>query len=307
MTGHNSEASPMTGHNSDLFGVAATSSTNAWAVGDDGNGALIEHWNGRAWSVQASPKLGDRDGVLRGVVATSSTNAWVVGYADVQVDAASYTTAAVIEHWNGRAWSIQAWRDPYDLTALVDVTATSSMNAWAVGYGYVQEQFSPSSYENYDYALIMHWNGRAWKEQASPNPLVWVLGVTATSSGSAWAVGSGPDISSPAPIGHWNGRAWSLQASPSTVSESTLFGAAATSSRDAWAVGASDQQVTASSHQILTLIEHWDGRAWSVEPSPSAGSESRLFGVAATPARNAWAVGYTHGPGHTATLAVHCG
>jgi hypothetical protein len=37
-----------------LYGVAATSASNAWAVGDTGTGnghkTLIMHWNGKAWS-----------------------------------------------------------------------------------------------------------------------------------------------------------------------------------------------------------------------------------------------------------------
>ena len=73
---------------------------------------------------------------------------------------------------------------------------------------------------------------------------------------------------------------------------------AVVSSHNAWAVGYDRHGA---------LIEHWDGRAWSVEASLSTGSESGLLGVAATSSRNACAVGYTHTPGRTATLAVHCG
>ena len=44
-----------------LAGVAATSATNAWAVGyylNLVNQTLIEHWNGRGWRVQKSPNPG---------------------------------------------------------------------------------------------------------------------------------------------------------------------------------------------------------------------------------------------------------
>jgi len=33
-----------------LFGVTATSTANAWAVGSGNSGPLIEHWNGSRWT-----------------------------------------------------------------------------------------------------------------------------------------------------------------------------------------------------------------------------------------------------------------
>jgi hypothetical protein len=58
---------------------------------------------------------------------------------------------------------------------------------------------------------------------------------------------------------------------------------------DVWAVG--DQGVTDSSSS--TLIEHWNGTAWSIVPSPSPGSDSDLTGVTTSNAANdVWAVGY---------------
>ena len=50
---------------------------------------------------------------------------------------------------------------------------------------------------------------------------------------------------------------------------------AATSAANAWAVG-------------RTLIEHWNGRRWAVQPSPTTGE---VGAVTATSASSAWAVG----------------
>jgi hypothetical protein len=70
--------------------VAATSGTNAWAVGYYFNGTvkrtLVLHWNGTSWTHQTSPNAGGSslDNVLQGVAATSSTDAWAVGdYKDI--------------------------------------------------------------------------------------------------------------------------------------------------------------------------------------------------------------------------------
>src|SRR5215467_1175377 len=61
-----------------LFGVAATSVTDAWAVGTYANGSvpdnLIEHWNGTRWARVPSPSPGKQLNRLEGVAATSATD-----------------------------------------------------------------------------------------------------------------------------------------------------------------------------------------------------------------------------------------
>ncbi len=83
-----------------LSGVAATSASNAWAVGyTDGNGlgdTLILQWNGTAWKRVPSPSPGD-DAAINGVTATSASNAWAVGTFGLAGD-------VWILRWNGTAW-----------------------------------------------------------------------------------------------------------------------------------------------------------------------------------------------------------
>ena len=172
-----------------LTGVAATSSTNAWAVGVYYNGTadqtLIEHWNGTAWKHVTSPNPGgsSNPNALTGVAATSSTNAWAVGvYYNGTAD------QTLIEHWNGTAWKHVTSPNPggsSNHNYLYGVAATSSTNAWAVG-GY----YNGTAYQT----LVEHWNGTAWKHVTSPNPggtshYNYLRGVAATSSTNAWAVG----------------------------------------------------------------------------------------------------------------------
>src|SRR5438034_1150212 len=67
-----------------LLGVVSVSAKEAWAVGGRGSRALIEHWDGRRWSVAASPDVGAS--VLMGIDAVSTDDVWAVGdrrsYAD---------------------------------------------------------------------------------------------------------------------------------------------------------------------------------------------------------------------------------
>src|SRR5438132_2657024 len=105
----------------ELYGVAAISANDVWAVGDSFNGGnsnnltLIEHWDGTSWSVVSSPDPGG-DNTLNGVVALSATNVWAVG--------------SLIEHWDGTQWSIVS--SP-STGYLYGVAAVNPNDMWAVG------------------------------------------------------------------------------------------------------------------------------------------------------------------------------
>ena len=77
-----------------LAGVAATSATNAWAVGITGAvQSLIVHWDGTTWK---QVRVGARAmSILRAVAATSARDAWAVGQACARI---------LIVHWNGQEW-----------------------------------------------------------------------------------------------------------------------------------------------------------------------------------------------------------
>ena len=68
----------------------------------------------------------------------------------------------------------------------------------------------------------------------------------------------------------------------------SLAGVAAVSANDVWAVGSFSR----SNSSTLTLIEHWNGSAWSIVPSPDPGAISNgLAGIVAISASDIWAVG----------------
>ena len=129
-----------------LFGVAATSAGNAWAVGT-GSGAktLILRWNGTFWRRVPSPSPAG-GAALAGVAATSAINAWAVG--------SSGTGKTLIERWNGKTWTQVPSPSP-GRGQLFGVAATSAGSAWAVGLTL------PSSGPGK--TLILRWNGKTWK------------------------------------------------------------------------------------------------------------------------------------------------
>src|SRR5438132_13750147 len=73
---------------------------------------------------------------------------------------------------------------------------------------------------------------------------------------------------------------WSVIPSPNVAPYDNQFGGvAAISANDAWAVG-SDRDLGGP---YQTLVEHWDGGAWCVIPSPNVGrAPNELYGVGAT-------------------------
>jgi hypothetical protein len=279
-----------------LDGVAATSSADAWAVGfyytRFTDKTLIEHWNGRIWTRVASVQTGDPS-ILSAVAIASPSSAWAVGYCSNRV-----AEQTLIEHWNGRTWRRIPSPSPGGPTrdsVLAGVAVASPSSAWAVGY---YDTRSTSK------ILIEHWNGRAWRLVASPNPgdPGMLTGVAVASSSSAWAVGSYHSrITNQILIEHWNGRAWRRVASPVPAGSGGNYLTAVTvgSPSSAWAVGHYGNRITDN-----TLIEHWNGRTWRVQASPSGGNSeiSFLTGVVATSASRAWAVGWFGRTGRRETV-----
>ncbi len=239
-----------------LSGVAAVSADDAWAVGQTGTERSVTlRWNGKAWTRVSSPSPGSDD-ELFAVAATSASNAWAVGETDD--DAVIHT---LILHWNGKAWSQVSSPSPTPTgDFLYGVTATSATNAWAVGYSTV--------YSEGWQTLILHWNGKAWTQVPSPDPvkvssteLTWnvLQGVAATAAGNAWAVGYDETSAagSKTMIFHWNGKAWAQVTSPNPFCATcdSLYGVAAASAGSAWAVGTVNMGAE-------VVILHWNGTRW---------------------------------------------
>lgn len=285
-----------------LEAVAAASRSSAWAVGGYGELTLIEHWNGRSWKQVRSPSPGGRHGsYLNALAIVSSSNAWAVGAYD---DGLAWQT--LIEHWNGRSWRRVASPNPSGSgmdNYINGVAATSASNAWAVGYYNVNGSMVTRT-------LVEHWNGHSWKQMASPSPnggaFNGLNAVAGVSPSSAWAVGSYSNgVADNLLLERWNGRSWkraAVQNPTSTNDFSDFAGVAAVSGSSAWVDG--NYFRTGPSK---TLIEHWNGKAWKQQTSPSPGGTagSYLHGFDALSSVDAWAVGnYLSGPS-SLTLIEH--
>lgn len=285
-----------------FLGVGADSASDVWAVGGTSwfspSAPLIQHWTGTAWTQVPSPDPAG-GGELSAVDAISPGDAWAVGLVGPGPGIPS-PTEPLIEHWDGTRWTITAVPEPAGGGSFHAVSATSATDVWAVG------QTGPTSEGNSHQTLIEHWNGTAWSRVPSPNVAGGynvLNGVAATSYRNAWAVGgtgfAGHDNTL---TEHWNGHAWAVVPSPTPDGDAQVVAVSATRGSNAWAVGMA--RGDSCDPRCVTVIEHWNGSAWTQVPSPNPpGSHlNGLFGVSAAGRHNAWAVGTI---GYSRTLQVH--
>jgi len=88
--------------NSSLYGIAAVSPDDIWAVGSLSTNSvgepLIEHWNGSSWSIAASPSSTIEGITLNAVAVRSADDVWVIGATT------GTQPQTLIEHWDGHSW-----------------------------------------------------------------------------------------------------------------------------------------------------------------------------------------------------------
>jgi hypothetical protein len=210
-----------------LEDVAATSATDAWAVGFTGQGPLVLHWNGTAWTrTQLPAALARRVVAVDTVAATSAANAWAV---------IRFRTHDRLMHWNGSQWGQVVIPDLGLHYGISSLAATSARNFWAVEW--------PGG--------ILHWNGRRWTCALSQDS---IKAVSTSSADNAWAVGLSSYGGGPL-AWHWNGQTWKPATPPGPDSpEINLNGVAVIpGSGGAWAFGGTGGG---------TLMLYWNGTAW---------------------------------------------
>jgi hypothetical protein len=232
--------------------------------------------SGNGWRLEPSFNFGPQDNVLASVSAASTRDAWAVG---AYYPSATSPLATLAHHFDGKRWT--AYPLPNVGTqenVLLAVSMPSPGKAWAVGY-YINGKFEQK-------ALIERFDGKTWSVVPSQNPGQKgniLYGVAAISDRDVWAVGAKQDSAGlwRTLAEHWDGSSWSVvdSADPG-VNGDQFYAVTARASGDVFAVG----QQAGAGFPSEALIEHWDGKAWSVLASPADADATALpLGVAATP------------------------
>ncbi|MGA2210704.1 MAG: hypothetical protein ABSH30_13810 [Acidimicrobiales bacterium] len=277
-----------------LLGVSCTGASACVAVGlnlkdSDVEVPLAESWNGKSWTVQATPNPAgaQESATLSGVSCTAANACTAVG----EYTNGSGVTVTLAESWDGTSWSIQATPNPSGAegSSLSGVSCTGASSCTAVG------DYSDGS--GGEETLVEAWDGTSWSIQATPNPSgaqeSGLSGVSCTLASACTAVGSSTDSSDNQTTlaESWDGGSWSIEATPnpSGAEGSSLSGVSCTTAGACTAVGGS----TDGSDDLTTLAESWDGGSWSIEatPNPAGAQESSLSGVSCTTAGACTAVG----------------
>ncbi len=310
--------------NSWLLGVTAHGPNDIWAVGysDDyrASNVLIEHWDGTAWAISPTPNYTSIDTQVSSVTALAPDDVWAVGQFaptttsyqtfalhwdgtqwtrvttpspgpsawlkgvaaiapdNVWAVGQSSATAPLIEHWDGAAWQLVA-APPRGFDSLTALAAVRPGELWAVG-----RYYNGAVYRT----LTDHYTGPCGTPTATPQASATV---TTTSTTATITPNLPPPTTTPTatatptttpnctPI-------WNVLPSPNGGSgDSLLKGIAVLAPDDIWAVG------SYGGGYWLPLVEHWDGTAWMIVPSPNAGMGSVLYAVAGRAPNDVWAVG----------------
>ena len=294
---------PAPASDTNLVGVACPAAASCFAVGTgiefrDSSYGLIEHWDGTSWANASSPIADTNIGSFLGINCASAVSCF-------GVTCASYSTCfglddhgaspQAVEHWDGSTWSsTRALVDPAPPDdTLTGVSCATASTCFAVGYRMLDFGRTPT-------ALIERPNatGTSWAAVANPKrpgAVSSVLaGVSCPTAITCFAVGNRSAYGKARTlIERWNGTAWSVMQSANArrpkqpLAGNRLVSVSCVSATDCMAVGTFRDTV------VNTLTEHWDGKTWTVVPSPDRmpTGENTLTSVSCAAPNNCFAVG----------------
>ena len=264
-----------------LYDVSCASAQFCEAVGA-GNGATTEMWNGTSWTAQDRPGASDVDPQRVSCASTSFC---------LSADAFGH-----VDTWDGTSWSVGP--------AVAGFSHVSSISCLSATFcEVVGEGLSGQN------AAV--WNGTSWAGQATPGPASASFNsVSCTTASSCEAVGQNFQNGQVVTLAEsWDGTAWTIQSSPnpSATQGSQLSGVSCTSATSCTAVGSYQSSSVPNFGASQTLVEVWDGTAWSIESSPNPGTGDILEGVSCGASQVCTAVGQAPDPGGVNSTLIETG
>ncbi len=256
----------------DMRAVSLVSPSDVWAVGSVFDSttqhytSTIQHFDGKKWSVVPSPHFATGD-QLFGVKAIASGDVFAAG----ESHSDNQKPLPLIEHFDGIRWSVVPTppiKKGQTLT-LGPIAAISPTDVWVTGH-----TFPPR-------AAILHFDGQKFQNVFFPLHQAALGGLAALATNDVWVVGGQSKNNALATLtAHWDGKDWTVVSSPNLTQENELRAISAISSTDIWAVGCTACGADIGVNQT-GVIEHWDGKQWTINPSPLIGRGVSPFGVLA--------------------------
>jgi hypothetical protein len=304
-----------------LSGVACTGPTNCWAVGDvlpsDGpQQPLFEHWDGSRWAASVLSTGSALNYFVDGVTCAGAKLCWAVGYTSPQPTAGPPRDTTWVARWDGTAWASQPGTH---LGALDGVACTGPTSCWAVGQGDTVFDGGTSKALT---TLVEAWDGVSWTARPSPdhgNGDNALNAVSCTSPRRCWAVGywsrgTGDSATSSSQnlFLTWDGVSWAIasgtQRSDDNAPKPNLNSLSGVDCLvgTCWAVGGYS---SGSASAYKTLIDVWDGQAWSLAsgtPNANDNVANSLSSIACADVHHCVAVGGYGLLGSGASLVLQC-
>lgn len=276
-----------------LTGVATLSPTNVWAVGSEVTNQgrareAVERFDGQAWHVIPDVNLVGKN--LQGIVesesltsisALSAKDIWAAGF--IGIAPPCDCIVPFVEHFDGTKWKLSqvllTANSPGHFQFMQGISAISDSDVWAVGFVSLNGALNGA-------AQTFHFDGTHWALAATPaGSTARFDAVTAVASNDIWAVGQNNQKTLTA---HFDGEQWREVNSPNTKDiNNMLLGVTAVSAQSIWAVGQHFQGFGDGK----TLVLHFDGSRWSINPAPSEGKDALstlLFGASGLASGHVW-------------------
>jgi uncharacterized protein YbjQ (UPF0145 family) len=252
-----------------------------------GGGISAETWNGTYWTNSSFVIPAGNSHGAPSVSCVSASSCIAAG--TYWTEEKGYVPMA--QYWDGAKWALQSPPTPSGSGGkFKDVSCSSSTSCIAVG----------TAGSN---PLSERWDGTKWTLLTTPRPegsgSVALEQVSCASATSCVATGTGPQSGVPFSMS-WDGSKWTL-ATPAVPAEalgSVTFGdLTCRSSTYCIAVGSyvTEKNPLYLNSKIHTLVELWNGKEWSVQPTPEIEGKkiNSLSGVSCSSTVNCLAVGFS--------------
>jgi hypothetical protein len=255
-----------------LYSVSCALVSSCVAVGSAEIGAshetLAEHWNGRSWSVVATPFIAGS--ALESVACPSISLCVAVG-----IKPGAQADVPLLDIWNGNSWhegTLQVGRSWVN-AGLYSVTCTSAIACIAAG------MYQDPSYTTK--TLVESWTGRSWAAVSTPNVPAQgdiLQAIACSSARSCVAVGSTTTTAGQdSPISmSWNGSHWSFNA----AQPQNTYGAAAAQALSCPASASCILVGDASlSNNQVSIAQAWNGSSWANQSTAGRSGANSLDSV----------------------------